>query len=117
MKLVVISFVICLLLCACASEPQHATSTDRAAFSAITDKYVECLGTKSAEYIRGSDDVALLTKNAMSLCESNLGELNKEILARGFSPAYARGYVGATRKDGEQMALSGILKMKSGEQP
>lgn len=118
MKLVTFSIAVALLLSACTTtQPRHAAPTDRVAFDAIQTRYASCLGAKSAEYIHGSDDVALLTTHVMSLCEPVLADLNREILARGFSQAYSNGYVSASRKEGKQMTVSGILKMKSGEMP
>lgn len=117
MRLVAFSIATSLLLVACASQPQRATPDDRAAFEEIENRHAECLGQKSAEFMRGSDDVALLTKHVMSLCEPVLSELNQEIIRRGFSPAYARGYVTAAREEAEQITRSGILKIKSGDAP
>lgn len=117
MRLAVIGFVLSVLVSGCASQPHRATTEDRAAFQQIENKHAECLGQKTAEYVRGSNDAAFLVKHVISLCEPILGELNREILSRGFSPAYARGYITASRKEAEQITTSGILKIKSRDAP
>jgi hypothetical protein len=89
------------------------TAEDRAAIEALANQHLECLGEKTALYIGGSDDVALLTRHISSLCEPILVHLNQEIQARGLSAAFARGYVQASREEGEKVTTSFILREKA----
>lgn len=112
-----IASALLVLLCACASPYKDSSLSlapeDRAAFEGLANKHLECLGENTARYERGSQDVAFLTRHISSLCEPVLTRLREEIITRGYNPAFAAGYVNASRDEGQKITASTILRGKS----
>ena len=90
-----------------------ASPEDKAAFAEADANYERCLGSTTQKNLRGSDDVALLVKQSLDVCEPLLDGLYSLITSRGRSDAYAAGYVHSAREDGRILVTAHILEDKS----
>ncbi len=100
-----------LVLISCATTTM--TPEQRKVVDKIEDSYMECLGEKTAMYIKGSDDVQFLVKHILSQCDSYLSVMNDKLLELGFSHPFANGYIGVVRQRGGETTTSFILRKKS----
>ena len=102
MKIFLFAIITCLMVSSCATTTtKKMTGDDRKIITPIEEKYMACLGEKTAMYIKGTDDVQLLLQHTASLCEPVLKELNSKLQKLGFHPIYSKSYVNAVRKLGK----------------
>jgi hypothetical protein len=117
MKFAIFGVLAAVSMSACVSSPYRVASSfngqDDASFKSIRLEHMKCVGSTTRLYINGSSDVALLTKHVLSVCEPILNRLNQEVVSRGFSPAFAEGYVEKSRSEAETITTSLILDVKS----
>jgi len=89
------------------------TPDKRKVIDEIENRYIHCLGEKTAMYIGGSDDVQFLVRHILSQCDSYLSEMDVKFQELGFSSSYSGGYIGIVRKNGSETTTSFILRKKA----
>lgn len=112
MKEALLLLFLTITLAGCATTTP-ASIEDKAAFAEADGKYESCLGATTQKNLRGSNDVELLVKQSLDVCERLLDDLYSLILSRGKSEAYAAGYVHSAREHGRVMVTAHILEEKA----